>query len=217
MFRVILATQWKWTRGALLIATCAAFALPLLSIRNASTALEEMNARDLLAIMNTIGMAYGLTAGSIGLVIAAMAWTPDHAGRHVYALALPLARWKYVAMRFAAGALTLTAPVIALWIGGVVAIASIQIPAGLHSHAAALTIRFALATLVAYATFFAISSGTKRTAGLILSTLAGALILELVGEALNLPLRPFFLFVDFVMNWSGTLGVFNGPWMLIDV
>ena len=35
MFRAILYTQWKWCRLVILLATLAAFALPLLSVQGA--------------------------------------------------------------------------------------------------------------------------------------------------------------------------------------
>ena len=217
MFRVILETQWKWSRGVVLAATLTAFALPLLSMRDAARALDEMNARELLARMQSFGTLYAVTAAFIGLVVAALAWTSDHAGRHVYALSLPIERWRYVAMRFGAGALTMTPAAVALWIGSMVALASREIPSGLESHPGSLAIRFALAALVAYALFFAISSGTKRTAGIILAVLAGLICLELIGETMNLPLRPLSLFLDLMVHQAGTLGVFTGRWMLIDV
>ena len=217
MFRVLLETQWKWTRGAILAATLTAFALPLLSMRNAARALDEMNARELLREMQTFGVIYAVTAAFVGLVVAALAWTSDHAGRHVYALSLPIERWRYVAMRFGAGALTMAPVVIALWLGAIVALAAYEIPAGLESHPVGLAIRFALGALVAYSLFFAISSGTRRTAGMILAVLGGMICLEILGEAMSLPLRPLSLLLDLMVHESGTLGVFNGRWMLIDV
>lgn len=216
-FRVVLETQWKWTRGMVLAATLTAFALPLLSMRDAARALDDMNARELLARMQSFGTMYAVSAAFVGLVVAAMAWTSDHAGRHVYALSLPIERWRYVAMRFGAGAVTIVPVAIALWIGGIVALAAHEIPAGLESHPAGLAIRFALAALVAYALFFAISSGTKRTAGILLAVLGGLICLEMIGETMNIPLRPLSLFLDLMVNQAGTLGVFNGRWMLIDV
>ena len=217
MFRAILATQWKWTRGVLLVGTCLAFALPMLSMRASARALAEMNARDLLGRIEAFGIFYGLSAGLIGLLIAAMAWSSDHAGRHVYALSLPIERWRYVAMRFGAGVTTLTAPVIAIWIGAIVAVASVEIPAGLHAHPTGLAIRFALALLLAYAVFFSISSGTKRTAGILLASLGALILFELVREPMGIRLSPFLWFIEAIMGTTGTFGVFNGRWMLIDV
>ena len=217
MFRVVLETQWKWTRGVILAATLAAFSLPLLSMRDAARALDQMNARELLTRMQGFGIFYALTAAFIGLVVAAMAWNADHVGRHVYALSLPIERWRYVAMRFVAGAVTLLPVGVALWIGGVVAVSARVVPAGLESHPGGLAVRFALAALVSYALFFAISSGTRRTAGIFLAMLGALICLEMIGEASDLPLRPFTVLIDLLVHQSGTLGVFNGSWMLIDV
>ena len=217
MFRVILLTQWKWTRGVLLFVTCATFALPFLALRNASRALGEMDARNLLASMDAFGVFFALAAAFLGLTVAAISWTPDHTGRHVYALSLPIERWRYVAMRFGAGAITLLPPAIALWIGGVIALMSTALPPGLHSHPGTLAVRFCVAALLAYAIFFAISSGTKRTAGIILAVIAVLIVGDMAGVILDLPFSPFSTLYDLVLNWSGTLGVFNGRWMLIDV
>lgn len=217
MFRVILATQWKWTRGVLLAATLLAFALPLLAMRDASRALDDMNANELLHRMQGFGTVYAMAAAFIGLVVAAMAWTSDHAGRHVYALSLPIERWRYVALRFGAGAVTIAPTVIALWLGAIVALASVEIPAGLHGHPLGLALRFALAALVAYAIFFAISSSTKRTAGITLAVLGGMILLEIIGDISNLPLRPMSVLTDLLVHRMGTFGVFRGRWMLIDV
>ena len=217
MFRAVLFTQWKWTRGLLLFATCLTFALPLLSMRSASRALAESNARTLLAQIEAFGVFYALSAGLIALLVAAMAWTADHSGRHVYALSLPIERWKYVAMRYGAGATTLAAPVIALWIGAVIAVLSVDIPAGLHAHPTALAIRFALALLLTYSIFFAISSGTKRTAGILLGVLGALILFEVIRAPLGIRLSPFMWLIEWLLDTPGTFGVFNARWMLIDV
>jgi hypothetical protein len=217
MFRAVLFTQWKWTRGTLLFATCLTFALPLLSMRAAGRALAESNARILLGQIESFGTFYALSAGLIALLVAAMAWTPDHAGRHVYALSLPIERWRYVAMRFGAGAATLCAPIIGLWIGAIVAVSSVDIPAGLHAHPTALAVRFALALLLTYSIFFAISSGTKRTAGILLTLFGAVLLFEVIAGPLGIRLSPFMWLIELLLDSPGTFGVFNGRWMLIDV
>ncbi len=217
MFRAVLFTQWKWTRGALLFATCLTFALPMLSMRAAGRALAEANARTLLAQVEAFGIFYALCAGLTGLLVAGMAWTSDHSGRHVYALSLPIERWKYVAMRYGAGATTLAAPIIALWVGSIVAIASVDIPAGLHAHPTALALRFALALLLTYSIFFAISSGTKRTAGILLGIFGAFILFEIIRDPLGIKASPFFWLIELLLDSPSTFGVFNGRWMLIDV
>ena len=217
MFRAILATQWKWSRGILLVGTCLAFALPLMSMRAADAALAEGNAGRLLADVQRFGVLYAMCATLIGLLVAASAWTSDHAGRHVYALSLPVERWKYVAMRFGAGATTLGAPAVALVLGGLIAIASVDLPPGVQAHPIALALRFALGLLLAYALFFAIASGTKRTAGILLGVLAALILFEIVGETIGIRASPLLWFVETVVGAPGPFGVFNSRWMLIDV
>jgi hypothetical protein len=217
MFRAIFATQWKWTRGVVLPAALLTFALPILSMRFSARALAEMNARSLLAGIQSFGIFYGLSAALIGFLIAAVAWTPDHAGRHVYALSLPVERWKYVAMRFAAGAATLAAPVFTMLLGAFIAVSMVDLPPGLRTHPIALVIRFALASLLAYGVFFSVSSGTKRTAGVILGLLAALMLSEIVFDAVGVHFSPFLWMIDLVMSGPGTFGVFNSRWMLIDV
>src|SRR5438067_13369733 len=89
MFRAIAVTQWKWTRTVALLATVAAFSLPLAALqsaRQASTPLE------FIAAMQAWGLGYALLAAGVGLAVALAAWGHDHQGRHVYALSLPVSR-----------------------------------------------------------------------------------------------------------------------------
>src|SRR5512141_548229 len=103
MFRMILFTQWKWSRAILLPAVLAAFALPLFSVQSAGdpnrTAWE---ARALLNAVQSWGVGYPVLATAIALMVAMTAWTADHRGHHVYALALPVPRWHYALQRFGA-------------------------------------------------------------------------------------------------------------------
>src|SRR5438876_972452 len=192
MFRVVLLTQWKWSRIAVLAGLLATFALPVLSIQEAgvfsgpSRALPEHASR-LLDVVQTWGLAYPVLALVLGVLMAVSAWGPDHRGRHVYALSLPVPRWHYVLLRFAAGALLLLMPIMAMGIAAAFAAATATLPAGLHAYPLALTFRFGLALLVAYAVVFAISSGTARTAGVVLSLIGFLVAVEVVAAAVRAP------------------------------
>jgi hypothetical protein len=80
-----------------------------------------------------------------------------------------------------------------------------------------LALRFALAALVAFSLLFAISAGTARTAGYVLSivgvVLVGQLLLSLAGGQTKL-IEPVF---DRMITWPGPFDIFVGRWMLIDV
>ena len=214
MFRAVMLTQWKWTRTVLLLATVVAFAMPLASLKNAAGA---FNATMFVMSMQQLAGGYALLAAAIGLLVALAAWQPDHQGRHVYALSLPVSRASYAAMRFGAGALFLLLPVIGLLIGALVVAASDAIPEGLHAYPLALTLRFALASAVSFAVFFAIASSTPKTAGVVLGLIAGLFlaqyVLDLVGSQVNV-LDPTF---NFLFVKPGVFSVFAGRWMLVDV
>src|SRR5687768_16406014 len=155
MFTQILATQWKWTRLVVVGATVLAFSLPMLSVRNLDLMGSWVEAQSLLSSMQMFGVFYAMLSALLGLLVGTAAWTSDHRGRHVYALTLPVARWHYVLMRLGAGVVLLLMPFTAVWVGGMLASASIAIPPGLNAYPAALAMRFGLSSLVAFALFFA--------------------------------------------------------------
>src|SRR3989441_9800681 len=164
MFRAILHSQWKWSRLIVVLGTVAGFALPIVSLQGAARAdRSPLQAQELLRAVQSWGTLYPVLAAALGLLVAIATWAPDHRGRHVHALSLPLPRWRYVLLRFGAGAALLAPPIVAVVAGALLAPRSATIPAGLQGYPLALGIRFALAVLVAYALFFAISAGPART------------------------------------------------------
>jgi hypothetical protein len=215
MFNAMLKTQWKWTRLAVLLAALAAFTMPLMSV-NANR--QEFAPRVLIGNMQMWGVGYAILAGSVGLLLAWLAWASDHRGHHVYALTLPVARWRYVLMRFAAGVLFLLPVVGALGLGAVIATApSHTVPQGLHAYPLALALRFGFAALVAFSMFFAISAASARAAGYVLGAIAAVLVAEFLTDALGLHWQIGLHAVDFLMVYPGIFSVFSGRWTLIDV
>ena len=217
MFRVILESQWRWCRLVIVLGTVSAFALPVLSLQGATRGEGTMAPDALLQWLQSWGILYPLLAAVLGLLVAMAAWAPDHRGRHVHALSLPLPRWRYVLLRFGAGLTVLALPIIALLTGAVLATATAVIPVGLHGYAWALGLRFALAVLVAFSVFFAISGSTARTAGIILSIAAGLIVVQIVASAANIDLDILGRAQWAFLNWPGPLAIFTGRWMLIDV
>src|SRR5256886_14126478 len=178
MFRAILYTQWKWCRLVILLATLAAFGLPLLSVEGARGPVGYWEPRQLLGAVQGWGVLYPVLATAIALIVAMVTWAPDHRGRHVYALSLPLPRWHYALLRFAAGATLLAAPVVAVWLGGILATSMAVIPAGVHAYPTMLAVRFGLPGLGVYSIFFAVSAGPLRTAGHFLRALGLVVALQ---------------------------------------
>ena len=218
MFRVMLYSQWKWTRLIVALGSVAAFALPIVSVQGAARAdAGPLQAGELLQAVQSWGTLYPVLAAALGLLVAIATWAPDHRGRHVHALSLPVARWRYVLLRFASGATLLAAPILAVLAGAALATWSATIPVGLQGYALALAVRFALAVLVAYAVFFAVSAGTARTAGIILAVIGGVILVQVMASVANVELDLVGKVQLVILNWPGPLAIFTGRWMLIDV
>ena len=145
MFKTILFTQWTWARNLLLVCTLAAFAVPIISVGHGDLMRADgFTVRNYLVSLQGVGVAYPILAGLVGLVLAVSAWGPDHRGRHIYALMLPVPRWRYALLRFGAGLVLLGLPVLALWISALIASATVRLPVGLSAYPTGLAVRFAL-------------------------------------------------------------------------
>src|SRR5438128_11471435 len=218
MFHVMLYSQWKWTRLIVALGSIAAFALPIVSVQGAARAdASPLQAGELLQAVQSWGTLYPVLAAALGLLVAIATWAPDHRGRHVHALSLPLPRWRYVLLRFGSGMTVLAGPIFAVLMGALLATALATMPPGLQGYPLALAVRFALAVLVAYAVFFAVSAGTARTAGIILGVIGAVILVQIVANVANVELDLLGKLQLVILNWPGPLAVFTGRWMLVDV
>lgn len=218
MFRAMLGLQWKWARIVVIAAAVFGFAIPLLAVQGATDSSgDPRTVSQLLVTIQSVGVFFPLLAAASGLLLAISAWAADHAGRHVYALSLPVPRWRLVLLRYGAGLLLLLAPVAGVWVGSLVAVAGAEIPQGLHVYPHLITLRFILCALVAFSVFFAISAGTSRTAGVILICLLSVVILQLVFSALNVEFNLLAWIINRLFIWPGPLEIYTGRWSLIDV
>src|SRR2546421_5682840 len=190
MFHVMLNSQWKWTRLIVALASVAAFALPIVSVQGAARAdASPLQAGELLQAVQSWGTLYPVLAAALGLLVAIATWAPDHRGRHVHALSLPLPRWRYVLLRFGAGATLLAAPIVAVSAGALLATWSATIPAGLQGYPGALAIPFRLAGPGPYARVFAVSAGTAPTPRVILGLIGRGIFVQILrgGADVDLP------------------------------
>jgi predicted membrane protein len=218
MFRAVLFTQWKWNRLALLPAVLLAFGLPLLSVQDTALVREgRFTAAGLLESLGRFAPLFPLLAGFIALLLAVGIWRADHQGRHVYALTLPLARWRFVLLRLGAGLVLLAVPLSAFWAGARLAAWSATVPPGLHAYPDLLALRFGLAALVAFGFFFAISAGSTRTAGWILALLAAWILAQIILHGVGSRTDIVSPVLDDFFAWPGPFDIFTGRWMLIDV
>lgn len=218
MFRQILATQWKWSALVVLVLTMAGFAVPVLSVQGAAPGNEDpWQVPALLSAVRDSGVVYPLLASAAALLVALTAWAADHRGRHVYALSLPIPRWHYTLLRYGAGALLLAVPATGVLAGALLATGTATLPTGLHAYPIALATRYVLASLLAYSIFFAISAGTSRTAGYVLGTIAGLLVVQLAAALAGAEVSVVEWVLDRLLISWGPLEIFTGGWMLIDV
>jgi hypothetical protein len=218
MFRMILLTQWKWGRLITVLFALAGFSIPLLSVRGlGDPTVTRWEIGQALLAVQAWGLLYALLAAAAGLVLALVAWGPDHATRHVYALSLPVPRWHYALHRFGAGAVLLAVVAIGVQLGTLIAVATISLPPGLRTYPFAITLRFALAAFVAYSAFFAVSAGTNRTAGWILAALGGLVLAQIILSAAGVDADLLEWTLGRLFLAPGPLEVFTGRWMLVDV
>lgn len=213
MFRMILETQWKWTRAVVLLATVLGFALPLASLQGAS---DAYNAGDFVRRMQVWGVAYAILAAGIGLTVGLAAWAHDQRGRHLYALILPVSRARYVLMRLGAGGTFLLGPIAGVLLGALGVALFANLPAGLHAYPIALTLRFAFAAAVAYALFFSVASATQKTAGIILGVIAAAILAQYGLQLINVNYPLLSRIGDVLFSAPGVFSVFTGRWSLVD-
>jgi hypothetical protein len=221
VYRQVLKAQWMSARLPVVIVAVLGFVLPLLTVtyggglENAPT---ERVAQWLFAA-EKIGVLIPGLALLVGLLLGISVWAPDHLGKHVYALSLPLPRPMYVLLKFAAGASLVAVPVSAFGTGALVAALSVRLPNGIHAYPVQLTVRFALACLVCYAIFFAISIATKRAALAVLGVICGVLLADVLVLSLdfkNAVSVTGWVF-DLVTTWPGPLAILMGRWALFDV
>ena len=216
-FGMILRTQWAWTRIAVAMLSLVSFLMPAVIWRIGSRGFGGSGTRTLVAAFEMTGPFLSVVAVLGAFVLAALPWIIDNESKHVYALSLPMPWSQFVAMRFGAGALTLLAPALALYLGALAVLAMIEMPPLLRGYPGSLSLRFLLALLVAYAASFALQYIAGRRAAIVmliallvisgLSVIFWALgvhdVIDSVGK---------FLFV-----WPGPFAVFAEPWTLIDV
>jgi hypothetical protein len=215
-FRVILWNQWRWSKLVIVFGTVVAFALPILSVQGATRGTSELRPVELLMFLQGWGILYPTTACALGLLVAMAAWAPDHRGRHIHTLSLPIPRWQFVLLRFSAGALLLLLPIVALLIGAILASKGAAVPPGLRTYPLSLGFRFGLATMIAFALFYAISGGTPRTAGIMLGTVFALVLIQTISSTIGFSLHLGEL-LEYSLSLPGPLALFTGRWMLIDV
>ena len=228
MFKQTLYLHWKAGRLLFLPLVLAAFGAPVLAVQPLGVTPLYAEAAWAPVVFLDVSRALvplfpGLAA-AVGCVLALTAWNWDHKQGHVYALALPVPRWKYAVLKLGAGAALLVVPSLFFWVGALLAAGSVVPPEGIHAYPTALTGRFFLASLVAYGAAFAFAAGTIRTTVTTLSVgigvvVVGAVLVDLLAGAFpvleSVSVIPWV--VEALGEWPGPFEAFSGSWTLFDV
>lgn len=219
MFRAILYTQWKWARPVILLAVLVAGWIPIQALRSASFETMTYHVPSLYSSVISASVGYQLLALAVAVVVAISAWQADAHRQHVYALSLPIARWKFVLMRFGAGAALLGVVAAAVGIFGGVAAALAPLPSMLHAYPVGLALRFWLGTLIPFGLIFALLSSNPRRVKIVVIALVTIVATDLLLATFGVTEKPvlFTLLGERLYLDGSPLTAFLSRWMLIDV
>ena len=226
MFKAMLALQWKAARWGVLLLTPLCLGLPILLLTLAHETSQGAfadPAMDMLRFVQVLAPIFPVLAAVTGAAFGLAVWSWDHRTNHIYALALPVERWRYSLLKMATGAIIMAIPIAAVFLGAFIATTTTALPAAVHSYAFAFGVRFLLACLITYAVCFAFASGTIRTTARILVALFvififGSLLTDVAGQAFGIQIpSPLGILAYALTSWAGPFKVFGGSWMLIDV
>jgi hypothetical protein len=216
MLREMIKVQWLRSRIVALFAALLLFTFPLLVVRLGppgelyNVGMWLRNAELMGRMIPTIMLLYGMT-------LAALAWSDDTKGNHVYALSLPLPRERFIVYRFLAQLPALVLAPAGLLVGAFVAMAAVTLPSGVHAYPVALALRALLAGLTCYAIFFVIANSPRR-AGLILCSVVGGLVaIDLLLGAVGVDDSVLGTVGKMITTWPGPLAILTGRWALFDV
>lgn len=219
MLTAILRMQWRASRLVLLIIALGLAIVPFQLLRSPEGTRGAYAIGELVNRSIMFGAVLQSSTVMLGLIIAMACWQSDLRTRHVYALSLPVARSKYVLMRFIAG-LALHVPVAAvLAMAGVVAVAMAPLPPVLHAYPLALAFRWLLGGWTVFSLIFVLLSMSQRAARILVTVLLTVVVVDLALAALGVTDTPYLIesFVDFLKHEVGPFGSFASRWMLIDV
>lgn len=219
MLKQILRAQWMASRAIVIAMSVLAFTVPLGSVYYGADLLtsSEFQVSNWLSSSQTVGQVIPMVALALGTLLGMAAWAPDHAGRHVYALSLPVPRGQFVLMRFVAGVILLSAPVLSLGAGALLASAVVSLPEGIRAYPLQLTGRFALSALVMFTLFFSISVATKRAVLFCLGAVGGVLLADVLLAGFGSDAIVLATVFDALTTFPGPLAILMGRWALFDV
>lgn len=218
MFAQMLFVQWKWSRDLLAFFAVACFASPLIIFWIFMPEWGVPAAQELVIAGQVIGWFCLFFALFAGGVIAQQGYGMDDRAGHVYALTLPVTRSRFLVTRSTSAFVLLAIPALAIWIGGTIAAAQVEIPPSLRTYAGSLALRAVLASWLTHACVLALRQRMGQRLKLAVLVLTGVLIAfaALLGVAPELR-SVLTRVVHFLNTHPGPFGVIFGRWTLFDV
>lgn len=215
MLKAMIRIQWKACWHLVAALSVAALALPLVSVRVGWRAAASLP-RFLLELQ-LWGYFYPGLAAVAALVLGTALWRSDRRGQHVYALLLPLPRWRYVLLRYGAGLVLLLPIAASLWLGAQLTTLTVDLPPGMRVFPNALALKFALALVLLFGMAFAAAAASTRALGIALRVAGLFLAVHIAVILLQPRLNLLWSVVSVLGRWPGPFAVLGGRWMLIDV
>ena len=216
MLKSMIRLSWKGSWHLIVALAAAALALPIVSVRTGWRGTGEHLPRFLIELQ-LWGLFYPALAAVSAVVLAVALWASDRRGHHIYALLLPIPRWRYVLLRYLAGLVLLLPIVFALWTGALIATSSLDMPPGLRQFPHALAAKFALALVLLFGLAFASAAASRRAMGIGFRVLGLFVAIHIAVIMLSPKTNLIWTVVTALSTWPGPFAPLGGRWMLIDV
>jgi ABC-type transport system involved in multi-copper enzyme maturation permease subunit len=154
-----------------------------------------------------------------GLAAGHVLWSADDRIGHTYALSLPIGRRRFVWWRAAGGLLALCVPALAVWIGSIAAISTLELPPALHAYPTWFALRAYAAMTMGFAAMFLFRFGMTRRVRAMAFALAFLLITVMIieSEALNISGGPINRAARLLVAPASPLSLLFSRWPLVDV
>lgn len=212
-FRAVLVAQARHLAPVIALATIAAALLPLLTLQGepVDRFYHMGQVQWLLSRAALFAPFYPAAAVALGILFATGNWLPDATGRWVYAFTLPVSRPHLALLRLGAGAILLLPATLVLWGVATIGVATAGLPAVVQAHPGMVALRFAAATLVAYAfASLLVLLGRKvwyLAGGMVVLLLLSGLGLDWFGPLMD----------TLFLHTASPFHVLAGSWLLLDV
>ncbi|MFI5236074.1 MAG: hypothetical protein ACHQXA_10205, partial [Gemmatimonadales bacterium] len=180
MFQVILKQVWRDSRWMLLFLAACTVVVTEGAVRLVVPGAGSLSPMTILVEAQFWGLAMPVLAFFAALLLSIITWWPDRRGWWVYALTLPVARERYVALRAAAGGVLLAGLALAFWLAALAAAGRAVLPEGLQTYPNALALRFALALLACHALWTLCSLAGRTVARVVGIAIVVVVLLELL-------------------------------------